>query len=344
MMTAEEHGPSPRPTIETVAKAAAVSRQTVSNVVNAPHRVRESTRLRVEQVIAEIGYRPLKVAQFLRTRRSDLIGVGMRTRDGSSPVLDAFFHSLTAQTQRRGYRIMLATSEDDASEIHAYDDLLADYNVDAVVLTGTHLADERIPWLTRRGVPFVTFGRPWGEEAAHAWVDVDGRTGTRRATEHLLDSGYRRVAFIGWPDGSGVGDDRRSGWELACRSRRVAFRGLLRKVIEGVDPGRAATRSLLDSDNPPTAIVCVSDAIALGAWVEVTARNLHPGRDIAIIGFDDSPTAAVVGLTSVAQPLEAAAEATVDLLQELLAERGAGQHLPARQVLLEPELVFRASG
>jgi DNA-binding LacI/PurR family transcriptional regulator len=333
-----------RPTIAQVAARASVSRQTVSNVINAPQRVRQDTRRRVEQVIAELGYRPHRFAQGLRTGRSNLIALGFRTAAAErSLILDAFFHALTAQTQARGYRVVLATSDDDESEIDAYEDLLGRYDIDALILTGTHVDDSRLAWLSERQVPFVSFGRPWRAGATHAWVDVDGASGVRDGTFHLIERGHRRIAFVGWPDGSGVGEDRRSGWEQACRTSGLATEGLLRQAQESMEQGRAAAADLLDGQDPPTAIVCVSDVVALGAWIEVTARGRQPGRDVGIVGFDNSPTAAVVGLSSLMQPLAAVARACLDCLQSMLSGADSSSEAPPRQVLLPPHLVVRKS-
>jgi DNA-binding LacI/PurR family transcriptional regulator len=89
--------------------------------------------------------------------------------------------------------------------------------------------------------------------------------------------------------------------------------------------------------------VCVSDTLAVGAWVEVTARGGRPGRDVAIIGFDDSPTASMIGLSSVAQPLAAAAAVCVDCVQSLNRTTGTSRTAPL-QVLLAPKLIVRESG
>jgi DNA-binding LacI/PurR family transcriptional regulator len=333
-------GTSRRPTLASVAKTAAVSRQTVSNVINAPHLVREDTRQRVEAVIAQTGYRPLKAAQTLRTQRSNLIAVIIpEPGQWHGELHNAFLHALTRRAQKSGYRILLFTAVDDDEEISAYDELLSDYTLDAFVLTGTHLGDHRTAWLRRRNVPFVTFGRPWGSSAGHPWVDVDGAHGERVATEHLLAAGHRRIAFLGWPDGSGVGDDRRAGWEQACRAAGVALPR--RQMEDELSQGRAACAALLDEPDPPTAFVCVSDTIALGAWAEITARGLVPGADAAVVGFDDSAAAAAVGLTSVAQPLDEVADACLVALGKLL--KPSKRRLRPDRVLLQPRLVLRGS-
>lgn len=347
----------PRPTLETVAARAEVSRQTVSNVLNAPHLVRPETAERVQAVIDELGYRPHAAARQLRTRRSRVIGLRLDpTRDGiNGAVLDRFTHALTEQAQVRGYRVMLFTATDDDAEIGQYAELLDTVEIDAFVLTSTHHGDPRTRWLTDRGVPFVTFGRPWDPEMDagpghggaphHAWVDVDGAAGTRAAAEHLHGLGHTRVAFLGWPAGSETGDDRRLGWRRAMRAAgSVAdheLDALDVGVPDGVGSGAAAAQRLLDLV-APTAFVCASDSLALG--VLGAARESLPRRSapLAVVGFDDTPVARAVGLTSVAQPLTEAAGRALGLLLDQLA----GDPVTApgdRHVLLCPSLVVRAS-
>ena len=216
----------PKVTIATVARQANVSRQTVSNVLNTPDLVRASTRDRVRAVIEELGYRTNLAARQMRTGRSRLIAVRIDpARDGiEMAVLDRFLHGLTEASAPAGYRIMLYTADDDRAEIATFEELLASYTLDAFVLTHTHHGDGRTDWLARAGVPFTTFGRPWGATEAHAWVDVDGAAGTAAATRHLIAAGHERIGFLGWPRGSGVGDDRHHGWATRDARRRPGHR------------------------------------------------------------------------------------------------------------------------
>ncbi|MCW2896327.1 MAG: LacI family transcriptional regulator [Actinomycetia bacterium] len=328
-----------------IAKAASVSLQTVSNVINAPHLVRAETRERVEAVIAATGYRPLKAAQTLRTQRSHLIAVIIpEPGQWKGELHNAFLHALTRRAQKSGYRILLFTAVDDDEEIRAYDQLLSDYTLDAFVITGTHSADRRISWLRRKRVPFVTFGRPWGAAGTHPWVDVDGAHGERTATEHLIAAGHRRIAFLGWPEDSDVGEDRKAGWEQACQAAGLPTDGRFARLEDDLAQGREGCARLLEAADPPTALVCVSDTVALGAWTEITARGLVPGRDVSVIGFDDSTAAAAVGLTSVAQPLDEVADACLVALDRLLSPgSGAGKRAVRPRALLEPRLVIRSS-
>src|SRR4051794_150974 len=193
-------------TIVTVAREARVSRQTVSNVIHSPHVVSPETRLRVEEAIAALGYRANQAARQMRTGRSRLIAVRIEpTRDGINGwVLDRFLHGLTEAAAARGYRVMLYTAQGHEDEIGTYQDLLAAYDLDAFVLHGTDHADPRPQWLIDRDVPFVTFGRPWDESHGRPWVDIDGAAGTAAVTRRVIEAGHRRIAFIGWPPGSGT--------------------------------------------------------------------------------------------------------------------------------------------
>lgn len=335
--------PGERPTITTVAERAKVSRQTVSNVLNAPHRVQARTRERVEAAILELGYRPHRAAQQLRTHRSKLIAMRMApfSEEMAGSVLDRFVHAIAESGERFGLRTLVFTAQNDADEIATYADLLNSYELDAFVLTGTHHHDTRTTWLRKQGVPFVTFGRPWGVRAKHWWVDVDGKAGTTAATERLLDAGHRKIGFVGWPVGSGVGDDRRSGWETTLRAAGVDPAALATATENTVAQGQKSAVELVA--NGAQAIVCASDTLALGALAMVRDRVSRGGAALPVIGFDDSPAAAAMGLTTVAQPLREAAATCVDLLTKALESSGATT--PAQHhVLLAPHLVIRQSG
>jgi DNA-binding LacI/PurR family transcriptional regulator len=172
----------------------------------------------------------------------------------------------------------------------------------------------------------VTFGRPWGAPDSHSWVDIDNAAGTAEATRHLLAAGHRRIGFLGWPAGSGVGDARRAGW-----ADTLGEPGPAAATLDGIDSGAEAAHELLPQ---VTALVCASDSLALGALR--AAREL--GRDCAVVGFDDTAVAQAVGLTSVSQPLGEVAARCMDLLAHILDGDRAAAHT---QVLLRPSLVLR---
>jgi DNA-binding LacI/PurR family transcriptional regulator len=305
------------PTVVDVGRLAGVSRQTVSNVLNSPEVVRPATRERVEAAIATLGYRPHASARRLRTKKSSTLGVRLGpVLDGiSGSVLDHFLHALTQRAEARGMRIMVYTAKDAQEEIRQFERLFDAADVDGFVLTATFHHDPRPAWLIDHGIPFVTFGRPWGIDdlthPRHPWVDVDGRSGVREATSYLLGLGSSRVAFLGWPSADGTGQDRELGWRDAMtEAADVSAAELDALVVSAEDrvrDARDAVEAFLATGAPFDAMVCASDSLALGALLAVGTR-------LPVIGFDNTPVAAAVGLSSVEQPLDEVAAGALDLL------------------------------
>jgi DNA-binding LacI/PurR family transcriptional regulator len=336
------------PTLADVAELAGVSRQTVSNAVNNPELLRADTLTRVQAAIDQLGYHPNRAARSLRTRSSHLIGLRLPpvVEGTANGLMDRFIHALVETAGEAGYNVILFTGESgpDADPIAGYDNLLRSTAVDAFILTDTYLGNPQAAWLQSRRAPFVAFGRPWDHltdgTARHPWVDVDSAYGAAMATEHLIEKGHTRIAWIGWRKDSLLGEERRSGWIHAMRSRDLPTTGLASRVEDSVTSGRAAADALLDEARP-SGFVCASDTLAMGVLHALGERGLHAGRDVAVIGFDDSTVAQVVppGITSVRQPLEQVAVELVKALEELLSTPsyvGPG-------VMLKPTLTVRAS-
>jgi DNA-binding LacI/PurR family transcriptional regulator len=338
------------PTVEDVAALAGVSRQTVSNVLNTPDIVRPATRERVEDAIAQLGYHPHASARRLRTRQSATIGIRLApmVNGVSGSILDQFLHAITEQADKRGMRITLFTATDPDDEIQHYRRLRDGADVDAFVVTATQYDDPRIDWLAAEHVPFVAFGRPWGAEhrddPERLWVDVDGRAGVRAATEHLLGRGLTRIGYLGWPKGSGTGDDRRHGWEDALRTvAGGASAHLAVETEESVPLARMAVERLLHSGADIDALVCASDSLALGAMMAVREAGLP---HFPVIGFDNTPVAKAVGLSSVDQRLDEVAAGTLELLMGATGRRVLphGSNRPdSGHRLITPQLVVRRS-
>jgi LacI family transcriptional regulator len=331
------------PTLADVAERAGVSRQTVSNALNNPDLLRPDTLDRVRHAIDEMGYSPNRAARNLRTRTSSLIGLRFSpAQEGTAnAAMDRFVHSLVEASEEAGYHVLLFPG-DDRDPVAGYDNLLRSTAVDAFVVTDTYLGNPQAAWLTGQRAPFVAFGRPWDDPGAkHCWVDVDGAAGTRLATEHLLAQGHRRIAWVGWRAASPIGEDRRSGWETTMREHDLPTGDLAVRVDDTVEGGAEVAAALLDGA-APTAFVCASDTLAMGVLHTLWIRQLAPGTDIGVVGFDDSQVAQVVpvGLTSVRQPLEDVAVEIIRALEALLSHRPVEQ----QGVLLRPGLAVRGSG
>lgn len=358
-MGGEQHPGAPAPpTLADVARRAGVSRQTVSNAINNPALLRDDTLSRVQTAIAELGYLPNRAARNLRTGQTRLVGLRYTAapEQSANTAMDRFVHALVAAAREQDYHVMLVADAPDETgapdPIKGYDDLLRSTAVDAFVVTETHLERPQTAWLTERRAPFVAFGRPWNEpDAAHSWVDVDGAAGVRAATEHLIDRGHRKIAWLGFGEHNRVSIDRRSGWQRAMFAAGLSTEGLASCAVDTLPAGIAAARALLpdsldapDAFDAPDAVVCASDTLALAVMHVLAERGLRPGYDVSVVGFDDSTAAQVVppGLSSVRAPLEEVAQEVVRALQRVLGPQPGGAVEPTG-VLLTPELVVRSS-
>jgi DNA-binding LacI/PurR family transcriptional regulator len=269
----------------------------------------------------------------------------------SGSVLDRYLHALTERAAERGMRIMLFTATDLDDEIEQYRALRDGADVDAFVVTATRYNDPRIDWLLAERVPFVTFGRPWGttdmDAPEHLWVDVDGFQGVYDATSHLIGRGLSRIGFLGWPEGSGTGDERRRGWAAAMIEHfdlsEAELAAITTTTVEGVPDARRAIEQLFATDHGLDGLVCVSDSLALGAMMAV---NEAGQRSFPIIGFDNTPVAQAVGLSSVEQQLDQVATATLELLMGATGRKvlpaGTTASDPNHR-LVPPKLVVRRS-
>ncbi|TDC62475.1 LacI family transcriptional regulator, partial [Streptomyces hainanensis] len=328
-------------TLAMVARRAGVSPQTVSNAINAPELLRPDTLERVRQAIEAMGYRPHRAAQTLRTRSSRLIGYGIQPVDvdRTTPVMDRFLHALTQTAEEAGHRILLFAAPVGPALLSAYQELLDTYSVDGFVLSDTHRGDPRQTWLEKHGVPFAAFGRMWTGRQIGDFVDIDGAGGIETAVDHLVGLGHTRVGFLGWPRGSGAGDDRALGWKRAVQRHGLPSRGRRAESVDDVAHAAAAVQPLLDAGM--TAIIAASDTLAMGCYRALRERALVPGQDLSIVGFDDSPAAALVspGLTSIDQPMTTVGRECVRLLLARVAE----PDRPPEHVVLDPALVVRES-
>jgi len=331
---------SRRATIIDVARAASVSRQTVSNVVNTPERVAPSTLARVQAEIDRLGFQPSRAAQTLKQERAGAWGLELSPSGFGrlGAILDTFLVELTARSAVDGSHVVPFTASDPDEPTSSYERLVASRVVDGFVLTDTRRGDPRPAWLDDRHIPYAAFGRVWDDPSITSWVDVDGAAGVEAAVHHLAAEGYERIGYLGWPEGSPVGDDRRSGWVRATTELGLANPGWQAVSPQALEPASRAAAALIDQLGRGAALVCASDALALGAWRVLLERGLRPGLDVGLVCFDDTDIAQALDLSSLHQPLDRVADRVLHVLGTRSASRD-----PAGGLLLPPELVVRSS-
>lgn len=323
-----------RTTIMEVARAAGVSRQTVSNAVNQPDRVRADTLQRVLGEIERLNYRASNAARTLRHQRTGAVGVEIdAVADTPSDVAHPFLVALTLAAPGHACHLVPFASIDAFPTLAGYQEMLRRHLVDAFVLSDTHPGDPRPEWLRREGVPYAAFGRIYDDPLVTSWADVDGAAGTALAVAHLEQQGYHRVGYLGWPEDHAVGDERRRGWQEATGAFNVE-RGPAVTSSQYLPEAVSRAEELLDGLRPGDAVVCASDVLALGVWRAALHRDWRPGRDLGITGFDGSAAARLHGITTLAQPLGEIADHLLALVHHQLA----GDSAPPKGALFVPTL------
>ena len=327
-----------QPTIKDVSRLAGVSIGTVSNVVNGHPNISKATRERVENAISMLGYTPNRAAKSLRGQ-TGLLGYRMPDASKLNSAMDVFLHRVVECAGSLGFEVLLFTPKPGQSELDAYREVLQRGGVDAFVLAGIEYDDPRVEFLEEARVPFAAFGRTASVTNGIA-VDIDGAAGTKAAVEHLVRSGRERIAFLGWPEGSLTGDERFAGWQSAIREAGLQFdESAVIRAEDSYETGsEIGPRLAADGFD---AVVCVSDTFALGVIAGLNRAGMVPGRDLAVVGFDDIAAAALVepGLSSIHQPMVQVGETLVTQLAHLIAGKSPAQS----QILIEPRLVKRAS-
>ncbi|HET9140276.1 LacI family DNA-binding transcriptional regulator [Actinophytocola sp.] len=325
-----------RPTIHDVARAAGVSHQTVSNVLNGTGRVGMATRARVDAAIAELGYHPHAGAASLRTRRSGRLAypIGAGDLGPLNTIMLEFVEALTSAAGRHHHHLVLAAGGpagmDDVQR------LLRSGAADAVVLANVAPRDERVAALAQRGVPFACFGRTEAD-LPQCWIDVDSRAGLREVTEYLVGLGHERVAFLGYTPQGRWDLDREAGYRDAMTAAGLAAR------VRTAEPDPPRVRQVIEAllESPPTAIVTGSDVLAGAVYAAAAQRGLRIGSDLAVTGFDGSMVGRLLtpALTTLAMPVGYIADR---LVTRVLAEIDGPTGAPGE--LVRAELVLGASG
>ncbi len=334
--------PTDKLTLEQIAKLSGVSRSTVSRVVNDHINVKPQVRQRVLAVIAETGYRPDPAARSLAGRRSGIIGLVIPRAVQflfTDPYYPRLVQGIAQACNTHDYilSLFLFHTEDEEQKLSAR--VMHNRLVDGIIVSASPINDPLIQQLMENELPFVMIGRP-GSPAPISFVDVDNIAGAYSAVSHLIRLGYQRIATITGPINTAVGLDRQHGYLNALNERGQSIDKSL--IVEGdftEMSGYVAMQRLLLCK--PDAVFVASDTMALGALRALRNAGIVVPDEMAVIGFDDLPSAAISDppLTTIRQPIRRiGAQAVVTLIDVL--KNGAE---PPRCTVMPTELVIRSS-
>ena len=328
------------PTLRDVARAAGVSHMTVSRVFSGSAAVRPRTRARVEQIAQELGYTPNGLARELVSRSSRV--VGLLASDVTNPYIGELVQAIHRVADAESFVVTTCVTDYEVDRELRSLDVLMQRRVAGLIVTPPNrpVSDDRICALAERGLPVVAAGRQL-EHPRVSCIISDTREATYRATNHLIDLGHRRIAYITGSPRVGLGRGKLDGYRSALADHGIAADpGLVVESSQSVRDGYLAMQVLLSRGPRPTAVLGVTDAVAIGAMGAIQSTGLRIPDDLSIIGFDDIPYAASVhpALTTVHQPIEELGRLAARMLFGMIR----GQAEPSRAVL-RCALVVRAT-
>lgn len=322
-------------TLQDVADEAGVHVSTVSRVLrDDAGRIRPETATRVMAVAQKLGFQRNRWAASLRSGRTGVIGVLVpRITD---VVLATVFEAIEDRAAQAGYQAMVSSTWDDPLSRDKQIQRYVGERVDGLIIGDARIADPALKQLAHDGVPFVLVSR-----VSRGFPSVTGkdRRGGGLAAEHLLELGCRDLTVIAGPDYASTGVDRVTGFIAAARKGGVELdpSALVPSTFD-VDGGRRAMRTIL-AKGTPDGVFAVNDFAAIGAMGALREHGLTPGRDVAVVGYNDIDVSAqlMVPLTSVRTPLAEMGRRAVDAMLELLSTGN------TRSVRLPSRLVARES-
>lgn len=302
-----------------IARLSSVSQATVSRVLAGDDRVDEAIRVRVLEVMRQQNYQPDVRARSLRLRRTGLIGLVLKRPHGGladDPFFAALIAGIVDELAGRPYHLCVDMVSDDESQSGVYDEMLRTRRVDGLILVESEAVDDRIALLQRDEFPFVVIGNPHNQGIAS--VDNDNVHAGEIATRHLIESGYRRIGFLGGPSGVTVSDDRLEGY-----SRAVSEVGQLVRVWHaafGFERARQASMDILASKEQPDALVVLDDFMAFGVVLAAREFGMRIPEDLGLISFNDSSLCRLVdgGLSSVSLGIDRIVRSAVNKLLQII--------------------------
>ncbi len=327
--------------IHDVAKRAGVSTATVSRALSRPDVVSPDTRRKVLQAVKHLGYAPNFAAKHLRTLRSGKLLVTVP--DISNPFFSLILQGIEDAAQRKGYAVLLGDTQHDPKREERYALMLMRKEADGLIFLGHRLpkpAAALVRSMAPKYAPVVN-GCEFSPRLRVPSVHIDNATAAAEAMDHLYRLGHRRIGIVTGPLVSPLSRDRLAGATLRAKAEGAERDVIVMHGDFSIESGAAAAERLLGRREPPTAVFCFNDEMAMGVIETARRRGVRVPRDLSVVGFDDIRFARHMDppLTTIAQPMREIGERAVQLLVDILA----GRPIAPVSVTLPHTLIIRSS-
>ncbi len=331
-----------------VAERAGVSTATVSRVINQTGYVAPTLQDKVRRTMEALSYHPSALARGLR--RQETQSVGVLVPKLSQPFFGLLGHAIEQALFRQGYRTFLCSAEEDPDKESAYVEMLLRQRVDGIILVPTGRSLGNVERLLRAKLPVVLVDRDLPTLPIDR-VLSDNVQGAYQVARHLLGLGHQRIAVVGAEPHSESVARRLTGVRQALGEAgiRPTEEHLATSAGEQFQLGLATAQRLMRQRLPPTAVIALTDMLAVGVLHGAWKAGLRLPEDLSVTGFDDIPLASYVlpEMTTVAQPTTEMGERAVQRLLRLVQERSMGlvadPELKPECTVLPTRLIVRSS-
>ena len=324
-----------------IARVAGVSIATVSRVLNHNGNVSEATRSRVLKAMKDMKYHPSRVAQRLRSKSVSSHMLGVLIPDIENPFYVDVLRGIEETAYKRNYAIIMCNYGQNEKKEKLYLQILQSEAIDGLIAAPARENDPQLKKMVREGLPVVCVDRGLESEDVDI-VLVDNREGAFKAVDYLIESGYKRIAFISGLITIPTSRQREAGYRDAhIRHRLPLDETLIKHGDSKYESGKRLCRELLSMPDPPDGIFAGNNLITLGALETIHSMGLRIPQDIAIIGFDD-----MVWSNSLNPPISAVRQPAWEIGKragELLIQRIEEPGRPFIQMILGTELMKRSS-
>lgn len=325
-------------TLKDIAKIAAVSEATASRSLNDNAMISLKTRQRIQAIAKELGYSKNAVALGLSTGSSRVIG--LIVSQITNPFYAELAHGIGNTARRQGFGLILCNTDSDPEIEAYYAQFLWSQRVSGIILASS-IPHEPIVEQIQQKLPMVLLSRMMNQPE-YNYVACDDVAGSRVVIDHFVKHGHRRIAYIGGPIEMSTSWLRFQGYRQALKSHGLPYRkSLCHFGTFESQTGQHFAKVLLRQKRPPTAVFAANDLIALGVMEAVANLGLSVPKNLALIGYDNIPAAALpqIQLTTVEQPLRAMGACAAKILIDEMNQPHAG----VIQKNLNPKLIVRKS-
>ena len=284
--------------INDVAKAAGVSKSTVSRIINDSPAISDETRQKVLKVMKELNYVPNSLARGLSNQQAFTVALLINIKDVksfSNPFCYEVMHGIETVVYSRGLCMITANLENTLKQNEILNWLIYGKRTQGVILPSSIMNNQLVRELKKIRFPFVTIGEPEGIKEPIDWVDINNFQGGMQALEHMISQGYKRIAYIGGEQVKTFNKKRLSGYKAALENNGIEYKP--EYVCEGAatkDEGYKLMKQLIKLPQPPDAVICGDNVLSIGAMKAINEAKLNIPKDIGILSFDNMPIADLV--------------------------------------------------